>query len=123
MFFRKRPEEVKVSLLYEYINIKRKRWTVYELCRVLGVSESGYYRSIRTPDKPKQRELLLVRIKEIISENEDNVNYGARRIHLALQQVGEDVSYSTVYRIMKKNGLLKKKKRHPHGRRCRSTKE
>lgn len=44
-----------------------------------------------------------------------NINYGARRIHLALEQTGEDVSYSTVYRIMKKNGLLKKKKRRPHG--------
>lgn len=28
---------------------------------------------------------------------------------------GEKVSYSTVYRIMKKHGMLKKRKRHPNG--------
>jgi transposase InsO family protein len=82
---------------------------------VLVVSESGYYRSLRTPDKPKRREHLLVRIKEIIGQNEDNDNYGAKRIHLALAQKGEEVSYRTVYRIMKQNGLLKKPKHHPNG--------
>ncbi len=82
---------------------------------MLGVSESGYYRSLRKPDKPKRRELLLVRIKEIIGRHEDNDNYGARRIHLSLLQEGEKASYSTVYRIMKENGLLKKRKHHPGG--------
>jgi len=70
------------------------------MCRVLGVSESGYYRRLRTTDKPKRRERLLVGIKKIIGQYKDNDNYGARRIHLALIQEGETVSYSTVYRIM-----------------------
>lgn len=79
------------------------------------MSESGYYRSLRTTDKPKQREHLLVKIKDIIGRYKDNDNYGARRIHIALAQEGETVSYSTVYRIMKQNGLIKKAKRHPNG--------
>ena len=82
---------------------------------ILTVSESGYYRSLRRPNNPKRRELLLVKIKAIITEHEDNNNYGAQRIHLALTQAGEVVSYSTVYRLMKENGLLKKRKRHPKG--------
>ena len=65
--------------------------------------------------KPKRQERLLVKIKKIIARHEDNVNYGVQRIHLELLQEGEDASYSTVYRIMKRNGLLKKKKRRPHG--------
>ena len=85
------------------------------LCRVLGASESGYYQSLRDPGKPKRRERLLVKIKEIINQHEDNDNYGAQRIHLALTQAGEAVSYSTVYRLMKEKGLLKKSKRHPNG--------
>jgi putative transposase len=82
---------------------------------VLGASESGYYRSLRNPDEPNRRERLLVKIKEIIRQHEDNDNYGAQRVHLALIQVGETVSYSTVYRIMKEKGLSKKLKRHPNG--------
>lgn len=42
-------------------------------------------------------------------------HYGARRIHLALRQQGEDVSYSTVFRTMKENSLLHKVMRHPNG--------
>src|SRR5690606_19748761 len=44
-----------------------------------------------------------------------NSNYGVQRILLALEQKGIKTSYSTVYRIMKKHGLLKKAKRHPNG--------
>ena len=82
---------------------------------MLGVSESGYYRSLKPLEKSKRRELLSVKIQEIIGEYEDNSNYGAQRVHLALLQIGENVSYSTVYRLMKQNGLLKKPKHHPNG--------
>lgn len=67
-----------------------------------------------TPQQEKQQR-LLVKIKEIIGEHEDNSNYGAQRILLALLQTGITTSYSTVYRIMKKYGLLKKAKRYPNG--------
>jgi Transposase and inactivated derivatives len=100
--------------LYGYIRAGKKRWDIQELCRVLRVSESGYYRSLKAPGKRRRREHLLVRIKEIIERYPDNDNYGARRVHLALKQEGETVSYSTVYRVMKENGLLRKTKRHPN---------
>ncbi|MFI2858465.1 IS3 family transposase [Paenibacillus sp. JSM ZJ436] len=57
----------------------------------------------------------MVKIKEIIGEHEDKSNYGVQRILLRLSQLGVTTSYSTVYRIMKKHGLLKKVKRHPNG--------
>ena len=85
-----------------------------ELCRVLFVSESGYYRWLRNRDKPSSRELLSVEIKNILKEHQDNDNYGVNRILLALQQRGIDVSRRTVYRAMKENGLLHKRHR-PHG--------
>nr|WP_222933985.1 IS3 family transposase [Paenibacillus curdlanolyticus] len=53
--------------------------------------------------------------KAIIEEHEDNRNYGVQRILLALSQREITTSYSTVYRIMKQHGLLKKAKRHPNG--------
>ncbi len=106
---------MRTKRLYGYIQTSRKRWDVQELCRVLRVSESGYYRSRKAGKKGCGRERLLVRIKGIIGQYPDNDNYGARRVHLALLQEGETISYSTVYRVMKENGLLKKAKRHPNG--------
>lgn len=85
------------------------------MCKVLAVSESGYYRSLKPTPRQDRQQLLLVKIQDIINAHEDNSNYGVQRILLALEQKGIKTSYSTVYRIMKKHGLLKKAKRHPNG--------
>jgi len=85
------------------------------MCEVLAVSESGYYRSLEPTPKQERQERLLVNMKAIIGEHEDNSNYGVQRILLALSQFEITTSYSTVYRIMKNHGLLKKAKRHPNG--------
>lgn len=85
------------------------------MCNILDVSESGYYKSLLPTKRGMRREQLLVKIKDIISRYPENENYGARRVHTALCQDGDNVSYSTVYRVMKENGLLKKRKRHPNG--------
>jgi len=56
-------------------------------------------------------------IKVLAEDPENKANYGARRVHLRLTQpeYGYTGSYSTVYRVMKANGLLQKKKRTPKG--------
>ena len=57
-------------------------------------------------------------IKEILAEDTENKeNYGTRRVFLRLTQPAYNYtgSYSTVYRVMKANGLLQKKKRKPNG--------
>ncbi|MBA9086860.1 transposase InsO family protein [Fontibacillus solani] len=82
---------------------------------MLAVSESGYYRSLKPVPRQEHQQSLLVKIKAIIDQHEDNSNYGSKRILLALTQADVKTSYSTVYRIMKQNGLLKKAKRHPNG--------
>ena len=75
------------------------------MCRILKVSESGYYRWLRNRNKLSKRQLLLVKIKEILTEHRDNDNYGYDRIHTVLKLRGIDVSRNTVYRAMK-SGLF-----------------
>ena len=95
--------------------LRRKAvYTVKSMCRVLGISESGYYRWLRNRDKRSSRQLLAVKVKEILAEHPDNRNYGVNRIRMALSQSGIDVSRRTVYRVMKENGWLHKW-RIPHG--------
>ena len=84
------------------------------MCQTLNVSESGYYRWLRNRNKPTKRQLLSVKIKEILEEHSDNDNYGVNRMQLALLQKGIETSKRTVYRAMKESGLLHKRRR-PHG--------
>ena len=84
------------------------------MCRVLHLSESGYYRWLRNRKKRNKRQLLAVKINAILAKHPDNRNYGVDRVCLALEQDGVDVSRRTVYRVMKENGWLHKK-RVPHG--------
>lgn len=92
----------------------KNRYTVKLMCKVLKISESGYYRWLKNKDKPSKRQLLLVKIKEILSEHPDNANYGYDRIHKALEIRGIKVSRNTVYRAMKDGNLIHKA-RKPHG--------
>ena len=115
MFFRKRPEEVKTRLLYQFIEKRDRQYPVNEMCIVLAVSESGYYRYKKSKTKPRRENALLVAINKILAQHPDNDNYGRERMMLALEQQGVHVSERTVYRVMKKYGLTHKAKRRPNG--------
>ena len=85
------------------------------MCRVLGVSESGYYRYLKNKGKPRRDELLSVAMKEILDEHPCNDNYGAPRMQLALEQRGIKAGLRKVTRIMRTNGWLHVPRRRPKG--------
>lgn len=95
MFFRKRLEEVKICERHLFILECKDIYTVKEMCRVLKISESGYYRWLKNRSKPTKQQLLLVEIYAILAEHEDNDNYGVRRMHTTLWQCGVQVSVCT----------------------------
>lgn len=84
------------------------------MCRVLKISESGYYRWFKNKDKPTARQLLSVEIQKVLDEHPDNDNYGVVRMRIALVQKGIYVSQSTMYRTMSEMGILHRR-RIPHG--------
>jgi transposase InsO family protein len=93
-------------------------YAITEKCRVLHVTKQGYYQWLRSRDKPYKYAGLLAMIFKVLAEHPENKgNYGARRVFLRLKQPVYDYggSYSTVYRVMKSNSLLQKKKRRPNG--------
>lgn len=114
MFFRERPETLKPQRLYGFIAVRSERYEVKGMCRMLCVSESGYYRFMRRRARARKADGVLEKLLEVLGEHPDNSNYGVRRMHTALRQRGEEASYSTVYRVMKENGLVKRK-RKPKG--------
>jgi transposase InsO family protein len=83
----------------------------------LRVTKQGYYKWLRSRNKPYKYAVLLAMILKVLAEDAENKgNYGARRVFLRLKQAeyGYAGSYSTVYRVMKSNGLLQEKKRNPN---------
>lgn len=90
-------------------------YSVKKLCKVLAVSETGYYKWKRNRTRQKDWQVLLKKIYEILDEHPDNHNYGIDRILLALNQRGEYPSRSTVIRAMRKGNLLHESHRSPDG--------
>ena len=93
-------------------------YSITEKCSVLNVTKQGYYQWLRSLNKPYKYTALLAIILAVLNEDPENKgNYGARRVFLRLKQpeYGYGGSCSTVYRVMKANGLLQKKKRNPNG--------
>ena len=86
-----------------------------DICRVLEVSVSGYYRWVRRKDRPARDELLSAAIKAVLDEHPWNDNYGMRRMQLALAQRGIRAGIRRLTRIMRENGWLHERKRHPKG--------
>lgn len=99
----------------EFITTWKQRWSVCLLCRVLKVSESGYFKHVRNAPTHRHAD-LLAQIQELLREDEENSDYGVRRIdqYLRLNKVYKE-SCSTVYRVCKENNLMIKCKRRAKG--------
>ena len=97
-----------------FVVANKDKYRVKAMCRVLNISESGYYRWFKNRAKPTARELLSGEIRTILDEHPDNDNYGVKRMNTALEQKGIHVSLRTVYRTMSEMGILQHK-RTPRG--------
>lgn len=75
------------------------------MCKVLGVSRSGYYKWRKTPpsERKKRREELAKRIQYHYDDNYGL--YGSPKITHLLRQEGRQVGQKTVGRLMKERGL------------------
>ncbi len=92
----------------------REKYRVKDMCCVLKISESGYYRWLKNRAKPTARQLLSVEIQAILDEHPDNDNYAVKRMSVALKQKGINVSPRTVYRAMSEMEILHRR-RVPRG--------
>lgn len=91
--------------MFEFVRENQALFAVARMCRVLGVSTSGYYAWRKGPASGRRRKdaVLLARIREIHQGSRQT--YGAPRIHAQLRQEGTLVSRKRVARLMKKAGL------------------
>jgi len=96
---------------YEFIEANKAKFRAQDMCRMLGVSRSGYYDYLnRKTSKGTQHQeankALSVKINSIYHEHKGR--YGSPRIHATLKTQGEGCSLGRVKRIMRKEGLAAK---------------
>jgi putative transposase len=99
---------------FRFIAAEKAHHPISLLCRVLGVSRSGFHAWERRP--PSQRDLgdawLVELIREIHAESRQT--YGARRVHRALRYRGVCVGRKRIERLMRReqlSGLVPKRYR------------
>ncbi len=90
---------------FRLIDAERASYPVAVLCRMLGVSKSGYY---AWRDRPPSRRalqdaLLTEKIREIHSRSRET--YGSPRVHAELRSLGIGCGRRRVARLMRAAGL------------------
>jgi putative transposase len=94
-----------VRLKYTFIKAHRSEFDIAVMCRLLGVSRSGFYQWLGNPLSDRaledQRLLGLIRAAYTASHGVD----GTPRIFLDLREAGETCSTHRVARIMRANHL------------------
>jgi putative transposase len=90
---------------YRLIEAEKAEHSVVRLCRLLGVSPSGYYAWKKRPPAPRTRanEALTAEIRAIHAGSRGT--YGAPRVHAELRAIGRRASRKRVARLMRVDGL------------------
>jgi transposase InsO family protein len=120
-------EGVDAVIKYAFIDAHRAEFSVVDLCRVGGVSTSGFYdwqaRQTAGPSEAEQLEAdLVAEIREIHARSRSA--YGCPRVVGALRQQGRRVNHKRVERLMALHGIrgrcgrrrLRTTIRDPHAR-------
>jgi putative transposase len=92
-------------VIFGFVASKKAEHSIAMMCRVLGVSRSGYHAWATRPPSPRalEDEQLIEQIGEIHADNRKV--YGAPRIHGELADQGTRVGKKRVARLMRKAGL------------------
>ena len=96
---------------YKYIEMNRLEFEAGKMCRVLGVSRSGYYAWRKEPmsRREKEDEGFEKEIREI--HERSRKTYGSPRVHAEMHEKGYLIGRNRVARLMKKNNIRSKVKK------------
>ena len=95
---------------FDFIAKHRREFSVTRMCKVLGVSRSGFFAWLKRSPSRRQRddEKLQRRIRAIFDKS--GGTYGSPRIHAELRAQGCQVSVKRVARLMRQGGMRARRK-------------
>ncbi len=90
---------------YKLIDAEKANFPVRVLCRILGLSRSGYYEWKDRPPSGRSRQdtALTEKVREIHRRSRET--YGSPRVHAELGTLGIRCSRKRVARLMREAGL------------------
>ena len=92
-------------IVFRFVAREKANYPVRTMCRVLGVSPSGYWAWTRRPASARaQRDRLLTRQIHVIHADSRGT-YGVPRVHAELRDTGFGCSRKRVARLMRTAGL------------------
>lgn len=96
---------------FAFIASKEVAFPVLTMCKVLGVTRSGFYAWQKRPksDRAKADEQLVVDI--VATHERSSKRYGSPRIHRALRKKGVRVGAKRVARLMRAASIVARQKR------------
>ena len=96
---------------YAQIHRLRDRYSVVSLCRLLGVSESGYYAWRKRPPSPRARADARLALEIAAAHQRTRETYGPERLQSELADHGVHVGVHRIKRIRRELGLRCRQKR------------
>ncbi len=113
-----------MSSCYKLIEAERTSFSIPLMCRILGVSRSGYYGWRDRPPSKRSREdaALTEKIREIHRRSTET--YGSPRVHAELRSIGTRCSKKRVARLMREAGVrgcMRGRRKHTTRRSKRAT--
>jgi len=96
---------------FELIDAAKNEFPVQRLCKVLGVSSSGYFAWKKRPASLRQRDdmVLLAHVRAAFAVS--NRTYGSPRMVHELRDSGLAIGRRRVARLMRENGMKARQKR------------
>ncbi len=94
------------------VKAHRAQFPIRVMCRVLGLSPSGYYAWLKRLPSNRARQDQALREKIVQIWNENRRVYGRPRLHAELRARGERTSPKRVGRLMREAGIQGASRRH-----------
>lgn len=96
---------------FAFIDEQKVAFPVAVLCRVLGVSRSGYYDWLANPVTERERRHADLELKAAAVFDAHRGRYGSPRVTAELRERGELVSEKLVAEVMREGGLVARRRK------------